>query len=57
MGKYKDYESAFIRCPNCSSYIDQDSMLCKKCGYDYDKGKKNDKIKYSKNRYKSKRHY
>lgn len=35
--KYQDYKSAFIRCPECGNYIDQDSMMCRKCGYDYER--------------------
>jgi len=54
--KYKEYESAFIRCPECGNYIDEDSLMCKKCGYDYSKEIRNGKPSYSKNRTKAKRY-
>jgi len=33
----KYYKEEFIKCPKCGTYIDQDSMMCRKCGYDYEK--------------------
>ena len=54
--KYKEYQSAFIRCPECGNYIDQDSMMCRKCGYDYEKEMRNGKTNGTKtNRYRQKR--
>jgi uncharacterized membrane protein YvbJ len=28
-----------IKCPKCGAYVDEDSMLCKKCGYDLEQEK------------------
>lgn len=50
------YKSAFFNCPKCGGFIDQDSLLCRKCGYDYEKEMKNEKIRDAKDRDKPKRH-
>ena len=54
--KYKDYQSSFIRCPDCGNYIDQDSMMCRKCGFDYEKEVRNGKTDSPKVRDKKKRY-
>ncbi len=54
--KYREYQSAFIRCPECGNYIDQDSMMCRKCGYDAEKDIRNDKARNAKDRNQAKRY-
>jgi uncharacterized OB-fold protein len=54
--KYKSYQSEFIRCPECGNYIDPESMMCRKCGLDYEKEIRNGKSTDSKNRYQTKKH-
>ncbi len=51
------YKTDYVRCPNCGGYIDQDSMMCRKCGYDAEKDIKNDKTRNAKDRNKAKRPY
>lgn len=54
--KYQDYKFAFIRCPECGNYIDQDSMMCRKCGYDYEKENNVKSIRAKIDRYIKKHH-
>jgi hypothetical protein len=55
--KYKEYQEAFVRCPECNSYVDMDSMLCKKCGYDASKEIKNGRATNPKTKQFAKKHY
>lgn len=47
--KYREYESAFIKCPECGGWIDEDSMLCKKCGHDCEREIRNGKSQRTSN--------
>jgi translation initiation factor 2 beta subunit (eIF-2beta)/eIF-5 len=55
--KYKDYETDYVKCPECGGFIDQDSLMCRKCGFDCEKVVRNAKSYGAKNNKPTKKYY
>jgi uncharacterized membrane protein YvbJ len=56
--KYNDYESDYIKCPECGTLVDKDSLLCRKCGHDCEQELRNGRSKRTQVRSTSKqKHY
>lgn len=55
--KYRSYETDFVRCSNCGNYVDQESLICRKCGTDMEQEMRNGKSANPKNRDKTKKYH